>query len=307
MLFAYQKVLIFSKFVFYSVRKLIWNDKEFLFVSVVWEEPKSFLNAFNQASASLTLNSTIKILDRDEPTLMAIRSRMIEMGQTRFINLARSSPESMISWALYAGNGIVTKVIPAAYSDIANNTVYQLPSITEEVVSGGTHDFLIKTYPWVPPGKVTGEDIEILDARLNDLGLAFNSGDKKPRNLHRLPDRDGTLIGIDSDMYHHISGYDQELDRKLGEAWGQYISEMYPIYKEGRIPVQSDATDFTFHSIHSSHARMMSFAFDNLDSHERNPVFGMVVEPDLNAARENGSLKEIIGEWLPAWLTRDHY
>ena len=217
-------------------------------------EPKSFLETFNHLAPSMGLNESVRRLERDYDSLFKVQSLLREMGLRQFVPLVKKSADAMISLPLYAGNGIVAKIIPQRYSDISRSVLFKLPPITVDTVEAEDTDFLIKTYPWISPRGVTRESVENMRQVLADLGLKFNENDDQPRNLHRLPDRNGTLISVDEDIYHG-----NQLDPVLSDAWLDYIYSIFPIYEEGTIPPQNDKTDYSFVSIHAPNAGQHHF------------------------------------------------
>lgn len=176
------------------------------------------------------------------------------MGQTKFVQMTRRSVDAMVSVPLYAGNGIVVKIIPQTYSDRSTCSLFKLPPITVDTVEGKHCDFLIKTYPWLSPRGVTQASIDEMRSLLGGVGLIFNENEDKPRNIHRLPDKHGTLISVDEDIYHGALTIPQ-----LSEAWVEYVRGIFPIYEEGRIPPQNEQTDFSFVSIHDRQAETGEF------------------------------------------------
>lgn len=217
-------------------------------------EPRSFLETYNNICPSMGLNESVRRLERDEEAVFAIQRLLKEAGQTRFVPLVKRSPDAMISLPLYAGNGVVIKIIPQSYSDNSRCSLFKLPPITVDSVSGKDHDFLIKTYPWLSPRGITRESIEHMREVLGSLGLKFNDKDDQPRNIHRLPDKNGTLISVDEDIYHG-----NLINPLLSDVWLDYVHSIFPIYEEGVIPPQSDKTDFSFVSIHDRRAAQYNF------------------------------------------------
>lgn len=218
-------------------------------------EPNSFLNTFNQVSRAMTLNATVRSLEYDDNTVMEIQRLLREMGQTKFVQMTRRSADAMISVPLYAGNGIVVKIIPQNFADRSTCSLFKLPPISEDTVSGKNTEFLIKTYPWLSPRGVTRASIEEMKRQLGRVGLVFNENEDTPRNIHRLPDRRGTLISVDEDIYHG-----RLTMPRLSQAWVDYVHSIFLIYQEGRIAPQDDRTDYSFVSIHDRRAESYEFA-----------------------------------------------
>ncbi|MCL4678837.1 MAG: hypothetical protein KJ017_09630 [Alphaproteobacteria bacterium] len=217
-------------------------------------EPKNFLNAFNHVSQAMTLNASVKSLEGDDDTVLEIHRLLRDMGQTKFVQMTRKSADAMVSVPLYAGNGIVVKIIPQNYADRSTCSLFKLPPISVDTVEGKHCDFQIKTYPWLSPRGVTQASINEMRSLLSGVGLTFNENEDTPTNIHRLPDKSGTLISVDEDIYHGRLTIPQ-----LSEAWVDYVRSIFPIYEEGRIPPQTKDTDFSFVSIHNPAARSLEF------------------------------------------------
>lgn len=217
-------------------------------------QPSAFWQTFDRVRQSMTLNESVYRLERDEQALVKIFQALKDMGQTRFVPLAKKSADAMVSVPLYAGDGLVIKVIPKDYSDHSTSQLFKLPPITVQEVEGKNSEFFIKTYPWISPRGVTQESIEKLRQVLGGLGLIFNDKDDQPRNIHRLPDRNGTLISIDEDIYHG-----RLTKPELSEAWQAYVHSIFPVYASAAIKPQSENTDYSFVSIHDRQAERASF------------------------------------------------
>lgn len=101
---------------------------------------------------------------------------------------------------------------------------------------------------------------------LDDVNLRLRPDDAFPRNVHRMPDKIGTLVGVDSNMYVKKS-HNLGVPTHLVEAWNKYIHEMYPIYDLGEVPAQTQDTDFSFHSIHNRDTNIIGF-----DHRLENPI-----------------------------------
>lgn len=218
-------------------------------------EPRNFLNAFNDVSQAMTLNATVKHLEYDDYTVLRIQDLLKSMGQTKFVQMTRKSADAMVSVPLYAGNGIVVKIIPQNYSDRSKCDLFKLPPISVDRIEGRHGEFFIKTYPWLSPRGVTQASINEMRSLLSGVGLTFNENEDTPRNIHRLPDKRGTLISVDEDIYHGSLTMP-----RLSEAWVDYVRSIFPIYEEGRIPPQNEQTDFSFVSIHDRRAENGEFS-----------------------------------------------
>ncbi len=222
-------------------------------------EPLSFLHVFSQAHSSNPMNATISRLARSEDDIIAVHRALKTMGQSKFINLSRSFPVSATVLALYAGDGIVAKVIGERELSHVNDVVYHVPSIKKEVVEGREERFHIRLYPWVNPSDVTQDMVGTFQGMmLNRYGLGFNAGDAYPKNVHRLPDQTGTFVGIDSHMYHEAQN-GMSISPETLAAWHAYMHTLYPIYEIGDVPDQTADTNFGPVSLHNPKAGLISF------------------------------------------------
>lgn len=218
---------------------------------------RSTVMAFDHAKASLGPNETNLQLRRNYGAEQEIITKLSDMGQNRLVNLTHCFNDARISFAFYAGNGIVAKVIPSSYDD-RTDYIHHLPHITEDRVKGQLDDFTIKTYPWVPGCYTTKEDVEELRSILSTVGMNYSLGDDTMRNVHKLPDKNQTLIGIDSSMY--TSAYNGEtVPDGLQAKWQEYLETVFPIYKERVIPAQTQDTNFNFISLHDREASLVGF------------------------------------------------
>lgn len=213
-------------------------------------QPLRLLFAFDLARREIPENVTCRRLDRDPEMQGAIARALKDMGITNLVNLAHSYEESRIALAFYAGDGLVVKVIPDDYLG-APEVIMHLPAITQQKVELEDSDkpFWIKTYPWVPPGQVTHGEIEKMRETLSKLGLSFEEGDDKARNIHRLPNADGTLIGIDSSMFQYNKA-NGAIPQSLKDQWHQFIHKLYPTYNDEHKLRQTETTNFDFVSLH---------------------------------------------------------
>ena len=181
--------------------------------------------AFDRALTDMSKNATTRILERDYNTQSNIIRKIRELGFTNLINLTGKNEDASIALAFYAGNGLVVKVIPKDKLP-HQEMIYHLPSITTHTVkSDNTGTLVIKTYPWLNGKKLSQEDVEKFRTKLNEIGLNFTNGDDAVRNIKRLPDQAGTLIGIDSNMFTGNT-----VDQDAIDQWHNYIHSMYPIY-----------------------------------------------------------------------------
>lgn len=269
-------------------------------------EPKEFFHAFGEAAAMLPLNSTVRFLDANSQALLTIRSALKGMGQTHFINLARSSAQSMESLALYAGDGIVTKIMPYNYTDLTEQTIHHVPSITQKVVEVPDARFVIKTYPFVQDSDLGKADVDFILARLQPLGVHINPGDAHVRNFRRLPDADKTIVGIDADMYHRSSDSGQVSSVMLSD-WRKHVEKVFPIYLATEFPVQGEYTDFSLRSVSSPDAKKMSFWPEDLvEYRSMEERADQVTAADLETHSARGSgLFGRLKTFVP-WLQPNH-
>lgn len=221
---------------------------------------RSLWAALDHACAGLTLNDAVKKITHDHESQPAIINALKDMGINRLGNLTKKSNEAMIALSFYAGDGIVAKIIPADYFD-KSDPIYSMPPITSTRVETDSREYIVATYPWIDPGGVTKDEIEELREILKNHGIDFSKNDDDPKNVHRMPDKNETLAGIDSNMYEDArNGNTTSLEIK--QAWREYIEELYPIYKSGIIPAQTQDTNFEFVSIHNENAKYAGFDAD---------------------------------------------
>ncbi len=255
-------------------------------------KPVNFLSIAQWACAAMPLNDTARMLEHDHEAHFKILEKLRELGQHQFISLTRKSSESMQSLALYTGDGYVFKISRDSFCD---EDPYILPPISEHVVETSTNTYSIKSYPYVPNSKVTFADVEDMREKLAEIGLAFTNQDDKPRNIRRLPDKDGTLVGIDMLMTRPMRcDKEQKEERiKLSALWHEYVTDLYPVYLEGKVPKQTAETKFNFASVHDrSKSSQSSF---------ENKIHPITVTPEIieenNNFSETNKLKKAIG-WL---------
>lgn len=221
-------------------------------------------DAFNATMASIPQNVSCRRLDGDHDALAkTVRYIARELGQKKLIPLSKTFIQSATAMAFYAGDGIVVKVIPRDY--LGQPDVFMhLPALTQETIKTDDNEFVIKTYPYIPPGKVNRNDIEHMRKTLQKYGLNFDKGDDQAKNVHRLPNKDRTMIGIDSSMFTDDSRLNrQNVPDKLVNDWHDFIHTLYPIYAEvektGQIPKQHDGTNFKMVSIHDKKSESLTF------------------------------------------------
>lgn len=258
-------------------------------------EVRSAHGAFDAACAGLGLNATTYVLNRDWKAKNVIVSHLQEMGQTRFVNMTHKYAESAMSVVLYAGDGIVTKVMNDCDYD-KSSTIYNLPAITSERVGTEDNKFVINTYPWLSKGFVSRDDIEELRTKMKTVGLNFATNDDEPRNIHMMPDKNNTLVGIDASMY--TSAYNGETSSpELEAAWKQYVETVFPIYKSREIPRQTNETNFQFRSIHDRESGIVGFDSDRFLDLGKDPILKAVEK--LSDANQSIWTK-LFGSWMPS-------
>lgn len=209
--------------------------------------PGTIYDSFSLADMELSYNATVHQLRGNFNAQRAIASHLNDMGLTRFVNLTHKTDDSRIALAMYAGDGIVVKVIPTNYMG-APNAIYHLPSITKNLVTSGDESFYVKTYPWVAGGYVSENDIaKFKKEQLEPVGMSITDGDDTTRNIHRMPDKKGTMVGIDSAMFRVTPG---AISSELEKQWHRYVHTLFPIYDEASVRPQTRETDFSYLSLH---------------------------------------------------------
>lgn len=227
--------------------------------------------ALDHACSGLTLNDVVKKMVHDHESQPAIIDALKDMGIRRLVNLTNKSSEAMMALSFYAGDGIVAKIIPADSFD-KSDPIYSMPPIEATKVTTDNREYIVATYPWIPSGNVAQQDVEDLREILRNQGMDFQLNDDSPKNVHRIPDQNGTLAGIDSNMYEDARN-GNATSPELKQAWREYVEELYPIYKSGIIPSQTENTSFEFASIHNEKAKFAGF-----DANVEDPIL-KVPEP----------------------------
>lgn len=199
--------------------------------------------AFYRATEEMMFNETANWIKYDHKSIGALSEALREMGQTRFINMNAGTEEARVSLVLYAGDGNIVKIMPRSYT--GPDYPLQMPPISERDVDTEDRAYVIRTYPYLDPQKVTQDDVEYVRQVIGALGLDFNPGDDTPRNLMHLPDKERTLVAIDADTFREASG-GRNYGPELVQAWQDYLAELFPAYKDGAIPRQTQDTDFRF-------------------------------------------------------------
>ncbi len=220
--------------------------------------------ALDHSIVALKPNQTA--LDSDPKLYSDVLASLKGMGFTRLQNLTSKYTEGAVALSFYAGDGIVLKIIPKRMYEPKLYPLNIHP-ITSEIIPGDDNEYLINTYPWVPPAKVEYgmSVVESLREKINIAGLGFQRDDDHPRNISMIPDAKGTLVGIDSDMYKEIASIDSELKAKLDRAWLRYLEEIYPVYRMRFLPAQTSDTSFDRFSIHDENSRVQGFDLNLAD------------------------------------------
>jgi hypothetical protein len=220
--------------------------------------PSEIYSAFSQAFMENPMNETSRRLCSNHDDMMRVAKTLRDLGQFRLINLSRSYEESRIVLAFYAGDGIVIKVIPEDFLG-DSNVIYHLPAITARRVGiEKNRDFIIKAYPWLKSDNITAQDINVLKSKLAEIGLTIIEGDDSPRNIRRMPDKQGTLVGIDSAMYYNPQD-NGAITAELTDNWHAYVHKLFPVYQQRQIKPQNEQTNFDFVSIHDRGAENTRF------------------------------------------------
>jgi hypothetical protein len=239
---------------------MIRNTSKSIFTdsSLARASANTFMHTFSEANATNPLNATIAKLGTSESDLLMVRSALREFGQERFVNLSRSYPLSASVLSMYAGNGIVAKVIEESVLSRTNNVIYHLPAIKQKRLEGKDGCYQIKLYPWISPEGVDQEAVDRFAKHIAQYGMMMNKGDALPKNVHRLPDQKGSFVGIDSDMYHELP-QGLTIPDGLVSAWHKYLHILYPIYLTQNVPNQTDSANFSFISLHNPSTGLVSF------------------------------------------------
>lgn len=252
---------------------------------------RSLYDAFDYACSTLGMNATTFVFNRDYKAKQAVVTQLREMGQTHLINLSHKYTDGAIALPFYAGDGIVAKVMRHSDYD-KSRPIYNVPAISSEKVDTEYDTFVINTYPWIPGGYVSQDDVEELRVKMQSVGLDFSEKDDNPRNFHRMPDAHHTLVGIDADMYTWAKNGNIQ-PTALGAAWIEYMETIFPIYKEGKVPAQTADTNFQFRSIHDRESGIIGFDSDRFLVDGKSPIITNI--PKL--AAKQSLWGHIFGSW----------
>lgn len=262
---------------------------------------RTTFEAFNYYSAALWHNHTISELRRDYDAMERIVKYFAhDLGQKHLVNLAHKYSDSAVSLAFYAGNGIVTKVNVAERNAKAASP-HLLPPITTHQIQGKHREFDITTYPYVRPGLVSDVNIDELKVTLGRFGVGIIDGDDDPRNFHRLPDRNETIVSIDSDVYKTVSFDNVALQRELGKYWEEYLAQVYPIYNGAQIERQDENTEFSFTSLHDPQVQVRGFDALQYIDHGHSPI----ISRTLPVVPENKNRKSLWASLARLWPSEE--
>lgn len=219
--------------------------------------PTHFNLSFNNLNRELVHLSELE--DRSYSVVSQISKVLSQYGQKKFIHLGSGFREAMVAIALYCGNGLVAKVIPSSCSDNLPDIVeegkgramFLLPSIRSIDVKGNSPvcDFKIKYYPFIANSNITKEDVEGYRKKIKNFGLDIKDGDEKLINFKRLPDKNGTIVGIDADMLYTYDRLKFEGQEEEIFKWLNHLQKLFPIYNSKEIYPQNSNTDFSFESM----------------------------------------------------------
>lgn len=213
-------------------------------------------DAFYSASSQGKFNETANHIKYDPQAVGVIDQALREMGQHHLISMNGSLTDAMVSLVFYAGDGNLIKVMPHSYR--GDDYVLQLPPISEKLVETDMRAYMVRTYPFIHSRPTTQSDVELMKRTAGALGMEFNPGDDTPRNLMTLPDAEGTLVSVDADAFRTARdglNYGPELYRQ----WQDYLAELFPAYKKGKITEQTAQTDFTFRMNYNAQSHLLRF------------------------------------------------
>lgn len=224
--------------------------------------PESFNDVFGLYCMLAPRNETVFRLERDNIAKVSIIRALTEMEQHKFINLVTTPHEARIVMALYAGDGIVTKITPQDYMPLQRFPFVMFPFAKKRLqgteMSG---HFVIENFPYLNSHTINERDVDTMRSMLADCGLEFDDQDDKPGNIRRMPDK--SLAIIDGNAVRAKGPLDQEaLDRHVS-AWDQKVKSLYPeLYVPGHQYVQSLQTDYRVLSYTSTVATLQPATMD---------------------------------------------
>jgi len=239
----------------------------------VSKEPLHVISALEYMCVTMGFNQVAFKLRNDFESQNIVTSQLRGMGIRELVPLTHKNADARVALAFDAGDGIVAKIVPETFYD-HENLLHALPPITSDLVETPADNYVIDTYPWVGQGPIKAEEIEDLRTRLGELGRSFNNpyGDK--RNIHRMPDKMGTLVSIDSGNYYSVPE-GEEASEEMIQAWHTYVAEVFPVYRDGKIPGQDAHTEFGQISLHNPYTSVIGF-----DHRLENPIIRRTVEQE---------------------------
>lgn len=247
----------------------------------VKHNPQNVHMAFDNACAGMGHNQVAWRLNQSIDSRDEIITAFKDMGQFQVTPLSSKFADARVALAFYAGNGIVAKVIPDTFYENVDD-VHAIPPITSDTVYTEMGKFIIDTYPFIEKGDIKARDVEDTRSRLSNIGLTFNNEYGNSRNLHRMPDRNGTVVSIDSGNFIRE---DSDLQPEtLKEQWHAYMTEIFPIYGKGRIDPQSNDTTHEFMSLHNPHTDIIGF-----DLYREDPIIRESQEHNNGTTSKRGN------------------
>lgn len=206
--------------------------------------PRSFSDIYALHSLMDPNNEAIRKLNSVQMQV-ALISTLGEMGQRKFIPLVHERDRSRISFALYAGDGVVTKVTPEIYM-VHEAMPFVVPPFAQKHINNDdamSGALVIENYPYIDTKSVAESDVKAMRALLDAHGMRFREQDDRADNIGRLPD--GTLAVLDSNAVMFKEGYDPVKLAQDVQQWQKKIATIYPaFYAQGYSFKQTDKTDF---------------------------------------------------------------
>lgn len=211
------------------------------------KEPKSFSTIFAAYSLIDSHNVTAYSLSKNVPSQSAIIRALAELRQTGFINLVQVRDHARIAMALYAGNGIVTKITPQNYMPRRKFPFVLFPFQSRQVIIDDIlPSFVIENFPYLDVATVSDSDVDAMRSMLDSCGLRFSDEDDRVRNIGRLPDK--SLAILDGDAVEPIRGRSQERASEQLRLWQEKVRSLYPrLYAPGFEYVQSATTNYSLY------------------------------------------------------------
>lgn len=210
---------------------------------------KSFADIFELHSLTCPANETVRLLIPEVPAQLQMIQAFAQMKQTKFVNLVKDQDDARISMALYAGDGIVTKVTPEGYAALEDLPFVMFPFAKRRVE--GTErsgSFLIENYPCLTVSQ-SETDVKTMKDILARCGLAFAEQDDRPRNIGIL--QDGSLAVLDSNAVKVRTNDRLALIQQCQE-WRDRMAQLYPkLYARDYNYQQSAQTDYRIKSYRS--------------------------------------------------------